>query len=416
VNPDRPPILTERGFDRRLATLIAIAFAAHAVILLLVFLVGKFQLRPQVENEAYTVSMVDGGELGGHLPAGLPDVNIGPPAAKRLRPIPAQKKPPPEKPPEVAKPEPPPPPPPPAEQPKPEPPAPKAPEPPPVEVAKNEPEPRDANQMVMPTAMATPPPTPPPTARPTPPATARPTARPTAPPTARPTPVPTRRPEPSATPRPAPPNAAKPSPSAARATPVPTKGAAHAAPSPSATPGGKGKPLPTPSPSGRDSQIAEAMARVQARVKDGAGREQGPANERGNATGTASIPGGGVGGTDVPDARRGIGIGPGAGGAGKVRGVEFLLYYNQMLSRIRSAWVWAGASTNLQVKVRFRVADDGTIVDLRVTEPSGDGSYDTSVMRAVRAVSPLGPPPAAYRSDFADVELTFQPSDLKQPG
>jgi TonB family protein len=139
----------------------------------------------------------------------------------------------------------------------------------------------------------------------------------------------------------------------------------------------------------------------------------------GTATGGATdggARGGGVGGTDAPDPSRRVGIGPGAGGAGKVRGLEFLLYYNQMIARIRGAWAWAGGKPNLVVKVRFRILDDGSIADLRVTEPSGDASYDASVTRAVRAVSPLAPPPAAYRNDFADVELTFQPSDLQAPG
>jgi TonB family protein len=86
-----------------------------------------------------------------------------------------------------------------------------------------------------------------------------------------------------------------------------------------------------------------------------------------------------------------------------------------MIARIRAAWAWAGDKPGLVVKVRFRILDDGTIAELRVTEPSGDGSYDASVLRAVRATSPLAPPPAVYRKDFADVELTFQPSDLQMP-
>ena len=29
--------------------------------------------------------------------------------------------------------------------------------------------------------------------------------------------------------------------------------------------------------------------------------------------------------------------------------------------------------------------------------------------------NPLAPPPQAYRKDFADVELTFRPADLRRP-
>ncbi|MEI8359315.1 MAG: energy transducer TonB [Deltaproteobacteria bacterium] len=122
-----------------------------------------------------------------------------------------------------------------------------------------------------------------------------------------------------------------------------------------------------------------------------------------------------MGGGDAPEAGRGVGLGGGAGGAGRVRGVEFLLYYNQMIARIRAAWAWPGTNNRLAVKVHFRIAEGGTISDLRLTRASGDESYDASVLRAVRAVSPLGPPPPAHRADFSDVELTFQPADLKSP-
>ena len=125
---------------------------------------------------------------------------------------------------------------------------------------------------------------------------------------------------------------------------------------------------------------------------------------------------GGVGGTDAYDPNRRIGMGgPGRGGAGEVRGAEFLLYYNQMLARIREAWVYTGGATTAEVKVHFRINDDGSVAELRVVQPSGDSAYDASVLRAVRGASPMAPPPAKYRTDFADVELTFQPGDLKAP-
>lgn len=96
-----------------------------------------------------------------------------------------------------------------------------------------------------------------------------------------------------------------------------------------------------------------------------------------------------------------------------MRGAEFLLYYNEMITRIRDAWVWVGGATNVEVKVGFGIMDDGRIVDVRLLERSGDASYDESVLRAVRGVGRLAPPPERYRRDFSDVELTFRPSDLQ---
>jgi TonB family protein len=84
-----------------------------------------------------------------------------------------------------------------------------------------------------------------------------------------------------------------------------------------------------------------------------------------------------------------------------------------MLARIRDKWVYTGGATTAEVKVQFRILDDGVVTELRVTQPSGDAAYDASVLRAVRGASPLGPPPEKHRADFSDVELTFQPGDLK---
>ncbi len=66
-------------------------------------------------------------------------------------------------------------------------------------------------------------------------------------------------------------------------------------------------------------------------------------------------------------------------------------------------------SSNLKVVVQFGIKDNGEIVGLKIVQPSGDPSYDESVLRAVKKSSPLPAPPESYRKDFADVELTFRP-------
>jgi colicin import membrane protein len=83
-----------------------------------------------------------------------------------------------------------------------------------------------------------------------------------------------------------------------------------------------------------------------------------------------------------------------------------------MLSTIKENWAWVGQRSNLKVVVHFGIKDSGEIVGLKIVQPSGDPSYDESVLRAVKKSSPLSPPPETYRRDFADVELTFRPRDL----
>ena len=107
------------------------------------------------------------------------------------------------------------------------------------------------------------------------------------------------------------------------------------------------------------------------------------------------------------------GLGPGGrGGPGIVKGMDFIIYQNRMLGTIKDNWTWVGQRSNLKVVVHFGVKETGEIVGLKIVQPSGDPSYDESVLRAVKKSSPLPAPPESYRKDFADVELTFRPSDL----
>ncbi|MSP40365.1 MAG: cell envelope integrity protein TolA [Deltaproteobacteria bacterium] len=106
-----------------------------------------------------------------------------------------------------------------------------------------------------------------------------------------------------------------------------------------------------------------------------------------------------------------LGVG-GRGGPGIVKGIDFIAYQNRMLSTIKDNWAWVGQRSNLRVVVHFGVKDNGEIVGLKVVQPSGDSSYDESVLRALKKSSPLPAPPEAVRKEFADVELTFRPRDL----
>jgi colicin import membrane protein len=111
------------------------------------------------------------------------------------------------------------------------------------------------------------------------------------------------------------------------------------------------------------------------------------------------------------DGAAGLGVG-GRGGPGVLKGMDFVIYQNRMLSTIKDNWAWVGQRTNLRVVVQFGIKDNGEITGLKVVQPSGDATYDESVLRAVKKSSPLPAPPNAYRKDFAEVELTFRPRDL----
>lgn len=103
----------------------------------------------------------------------------------------------------------------------------------------------------------------------------------------------------------------------------------------------------------------------------------------------------------------------GRGGPGVVRGLDFIIYQNRMLATIKDNWAWVGQQrSNLKVVVHFGIKENGEVVGLKIVQPSGDPSYDESVLRAVKKSSPLAAPPESYRKDFAEVEITFRPQDL----
>lgn len=188
----------------------------------------------------------------------------------------------------------------------------------------------------------------------------------------------------------APPTRAEAKPTAkAKAKPSPAAVAAAAKPTAKKE---AGPPTPTKeelAARARDQQIAKAIARVHQQGKDsGTGKE-------GKEAGGGPIS---------------LGAGHGAGG-GVVMGIEYLIYRNQLESRLKRSWAWAG-NHQLEAVVRFRIAADGQIFDVRITRSSGDPAYDESVLRAVRAINPLSPPPEAYRKEFSDVEYTFTPENM----
>jgi TonB family protein len=105
-------------------------------------------------------------------------------------------------------------------------------------------------------------------------------------------------------------------------------------------------------------------------------------------------------------------LGQGGRGGGVVKGMDFIIYQNRLLKTIKDNWVWAGQRSNVRVIVHFNIKDNGEIVGLKIVQPSGNPSYDESVLRAVKKSSPLPPIPEGLRSEFSDIELAFRPEDL----
>ena len=103
----------------------------------------------------------------------------------------------------------------------------------------------------------------------------------------------------------------------------------------------------------------------------------------------------------------------GRGGPGIVKGMDYVIYQNRMLSTIKNNWVWVGPRSKIKVVVQFNIKDSGEIVGLKIAQSSGNSSYDDSVLRAVRKSSPLPALTENIRNGFSEVELAFRPEDLE---
>lgn len=361
-----------RARDPQVAQMVGLSAAAHVGVLF-VLLVVMPPVKPSPPPlVAYTVELTDSSSLGGRLAPGRTDLPMGArPGANTTTDAPAkQGEPAPTPTPEpIAKATPPPP----VEAPKPvEPPKPiaKAPEPPkPIEPA-----------VKLPSIEKPPPPKPEakkPEPKPEPKAEAKPEPKPEPKPEAK-------KPEP-AKPEPAKPAAAKPEPpKAADAT---TKPAADAARKATAEAKPVGKPTGKPEGSGQ-GEDAYASAADKWRTKGASGG------------------GGGLGGTDTSPGPMGT-PGYGGGGGGQVVGFEFLAYQQRVVSTVKGVWTNAAPRPGLVAKVEFRIAANGDVSGIRLAQPSGDGVFDASVMRAVERANPLPPPPARYANEFREFMIEF---------
>lgn len=138
----------------------------------------------------------------------------------------------------------------------------------------------------------------------------------------------------------------------------------------------------------RDQQIFAALEKVRRQVK-GASDQARPAKTDYSKRGASS----------QGDGR----------GEGTVRGLQFILYTEQVKRRVKQSWIVAELKTGLRVVVRFGIQADGEVFDVELAQRSGDIVFDESAVRAVRKASPLPPPPVAYRYEFArkKVEVVF---------
>jgi TonB family protein len=352
--PRTQPFGVVSGWDPQIGRMVGLSALAHLALAVLVVAVIPLLKPWPAPITAYTVELVDPNGLGGRTPGGRTDLPPGP----RPGPSETAEAPPAHAPEAVAKTEP--------------------PEPPPPKEAAKPPEPP-------PTAAEPPKPPPPPEPEVKLPSPEKPPPKPEAAKPPEPTPKVEAKPEPKPQPppkpqaeakKPEPPKAQPPKTEPAKAEPakpVETKVLAHSSAAPASE--------------GSEPRDAYAAAADKWRAKGGTGGGGGLA-----ATSSGSGP---------------IGS-PGYGGGGQVVGLEFVAYQQRVIATVKAAWVNAVTRPGLVAKVRFEIAANGEVSNVRLEQSSGDSAYDTSTLRAVQRANPLPTPPSRYANDFRDFVIEFK--------
>ncbi|MDR2051426.1 MAG: TonB C-terminal domain-containing protein [Deltaproteobacteria bacterium] len=200
-----------------------------------------------------------------------------------------------------------------------------------------------------------------------------------------PTPEPT--PEPAPIPEPIPEPVPEPAP-APILEPVPIPG-----PLPEPIPEPAPEPTPEPAPEAPSEEdilkaaFAEASRTAKPPPRVSGGRsmlEQALSEARAEA---------GKGG-DVVSGERGDGVG------------YYGTYRDSVISRVREHFITRPRSDGkiFEMTVVMEIADDGSVTKVNVVKPSGDGTFDLNVLRAIREAGKMEPP---LRAEVKNLEIVF---------
>jgi TonB family protein len=106
------------------------------------------------------------------------------------------------------------------------------------------------------------------------------------------------------------------------------------------------------------------------------------------AGGTGGLTGGSGGGRGGGN---GVSIGSGSGGVGDS------WYARVVEARISSNWIRPAQGITMDIVYSFYIAADGKIYDIHKDKSSGNIELDLTAERAIRASTPLAPPPPEFR-------------------
>jgi TonB family protein len=136
-----------------------------------------------------------------------------------------------------------------------------------------------------------------------------------------------------------------------------------------------------------------------------------PPNRAAASSRTATTPGGAAGGRGTASATPGLEFGP--PGPGVPDGTDtggdwYLAGVQQKIWMIWNQQIKAGFSQ--PIGVTFTIQPNGSVTDVRVTQPSGASLLDMAAQRAVLNAAPFGPLPREYGQNPRTIQALFRPT------
>ena len=101
--------------------------------------------------------------------------------------------------------------------------------------------------------------------------------------------------------------------------------------------------------------------------------------------------------------------GPGIPGGTDSGGDWYLATVQQKIWRLWNSQLKAGFTQ--PIGVTFTIKADGTVTDVKVTQPSGVPLLDRAAQRAILNAQPFGPLPRTYGTDRKTIRAIFRPTD-----
>lgn len=83
-------------------------------------------------------------------------------------------------------------------------------------------------------------------------------------------------------------------------------------------------------------------------------------------------------------------------------------YLTSLRQRLWERWSQRMPPYFAECVVQFSILRDGSLVDVRVEETSGDGAFDSAAAAAVKAAGPLAPLPPQFKERFLKVHVQFK--------